>query len=133
MKLSILSPERRLLEGLAVSEVTLTGSEGMIQVLPGHAAMIGTLGTGAFRYMAPGKGEATGVISTGFFQVRDDHVTVMAETLELSNEIDVGRAKRAQQKAEEALKAADLDEQAFRKYQLKLERSIVRQSLGGNS
>ncbi|HLE00118.1 MAG TPA: ATP synthase F1 subunit epsilon [Bdellovibrionota bacterium] len=131
LKLTILSPERKLLESLPVDEITLVGSEGQIEILPGHAAMIGTLETGIFSYRASEGREAKGMISSGFFEVRDDVVVVMAETLELQGEIDVERAKRAQKAAEEALGDADLDEQRFRKYQLKLQRALIRQQLGG--
>jgi F-type H+-transporting ATPase subunit epsilon len=127
LKLTILSPQRRLLESAPVDEVTLFGSEGQIQILPGHAPMIGTLDTGTFRYKESTGNESSGVISYGFFEVKDDEVTLLAETLELRGEIDLNRAKRAQSEAEEALKQADLDEHAFRKYQLKLERALIRQ------
>jgi len=129
--LSILSPERRLVENVRVQEVTLSGSEGQIQILPGHAAMIGTLETGIFNYQVEGASPVTGVISSGFFEVRDDKISVMAETLELKKEIDLHRAQKAQQQAEETLKEADLDEHKFKKYQLKLQRAIVRQRIGG--
>jgi len=133
MRLSILTPERRLVQEALVEEVTLPGSEGQIQILPGHAPMIGTLLTGVFRYVSPRQEEVTGVISSGFFEVKDDHVNVVAETLELSSEIDVDRAKKAQELAEETLQQANLDEHQFKKYQLKLERSIIRQKIAGNS
>jgi len=129
LKLSILSPERRLVMGVEVDEVTLPGSEGQIQILPGHAAMIGTLQTGLFNYHVSGKETVVGVISSGFFEVKDDEVNVTAETIELKNEIDVDRAKKAQQLAEDTLKGADLDEKSFKKYQLKLQRSMIRQQL----
>lgn len=131
LKLSILSPERRLVEGVEVEEVTLTGSEGQVQILPGHAPMIGALDTGLFNYQSAGKVPVFGVISSGFFQVKDDEVVVLAETLELKGEIDVDRARRAQQMAQETLNKADLDEHSFKKYQLKLQRAILRQGLGG--
>lgn len=83
LKLSILSPEKRLAEAIPVEEVTLNGSEGQIQILPGHAAMVGTLETGEFHYRAVGGGRSGGVISSGFFEVRDDHVNVLAESLEI--------------------------------------------------
>jgi F-type H+-transporting ATPase subunit epsilon len=86
LKLSILSPERRFVEDVAVDEVTLHGSEGEIQILPGHAAMIGTLENGEFNYRPVGGQKTTGVISSGFFEVRDDQVSVLAETLEVRGE-----------------------------------------------
>ncbi len=127
LKLTILSPERRLLEGAPVEEVTIFGSEGQVQILPGHAPMVGLLETGMFKYRSTGGSESAGVISSGFFEVKDDAVNVLAETLELRGEIDVDRAKRAQRDSESTLKEAELDEHSFRKYQLKLERAIIRQ------
>jgi len=110
----------------------LTGSEGQIQILPGHAPMIGTLRTGVFRYRSKGQDPVLGVISTGFFRVSGAEVQVMAETVELKSEIDVNRAKRAQKLAEETLQAADLDGHRFNKYQLKLQRSLIRQQVAGH-
>jgi F-type H+-transporting ATPase subunit epsilon len=93
LKLSILSPERRFLEGVPVEEVTLNGSEGQIQILPGHAPMIGTLEAGEFHYRGTSGQKATGVITAGFFEVQDEHVYVLAESLELRAATDkVGHA-----------------------------------------
>lgn len=130
MKLSVYTPERKLVESIEVEQVTLPGSEGQIQILPGHVNMIGSLQTGVFAYQIPGKPMEWGAVSTGFFEVNADLVSVMAETLELKSEIDVSRAKNAQTKAEAALQEAELDEHKFKKYQLKLQRALVRQHLG---
>ncbi len=129
LKLTILSPERRLAENIPVDEFTLPGSEGQIQILPGHAAMIGTIQPGLFNFHPAGKNPVWGVFSSGFFEVKNGEIQIMAETLELQGEIDLKRAKKAQLLAEEVLKEAELDEYRFRKYQLKLQRSIIRQSL----
>ena len=126
LKLSVYSPERKLIERKDVESVTLTGSEGQIQILPGHSQMAGTLDTGIFAYSEKGQ-EVRGVISTGFFEVLDEDVILLAETLELTAEIDYERAKLAQKKAEDGLKDAALDEGKFQKYQLKLQRSLIRQ------
>jgi len=132
LKLSILSPERRLVESISVEEVTLTGSEGQIQILPGHAPMIATLSTGLFQYRPKSGGAVSGVISSGFFKVEEGELQILAETIELKSEIDVNRAKKAQNLAEETLQAADLDEVQFKKYQLKLQRSLIRQQIAGH-
>ena len=129
LKLNVLSPERRLVESMLVDFVTLPGSEGQIQILPGHAAMIGTLNTGVLTYQAHGQEPVYAVVSTGFFEVKSDEITLMAETIELKKEIDLQRAKNAQQKAETALLDAALDEARFRKYQLKLQRALIRQQV----
>lgn len=129
LKLTLLSPERRLADNIAIQEISLKGSEGEIQILPGHAAMVSGLAVGAFEYRLADGGQVVGILTGGFFEVHDDLLTVMAEHLELRSEIDVDGARRAQKEAEEALKDASLDEHHFKSYQLKLERSLIQQHL----
>lgn len=131
LKLNILSPERQLLNGINVQYVVLPGSEGELQILPGHAAMVTSLVTGAFSYVLANGQTESGFLSTGFARIQDEEVTVLAETLELKGEIDVSRAREAQQKAESALQDAEIDEHKFKKYQLKLQRSMIRQQIAG--
>jgi F-type H+-transporting ATPase subunit epsilon len=130
--LSILSPERRLLEKEKVQEVTLPGSEGQIQILDGHAPMIGTLETGIFSYRSLDGTLHTGMVSEGFFEVNENGVNVMAEHLELQGEVNVESAKKAQAEAEEALKDAELDPHHFSDYQNKLQRALIRQQLASH-
>jgi F-type H+-transporting ATPase subunit epsilon len=131
--LSILAPERRLTQDEAVSSVILTSAEGEIEILPGHADMVSKLETGRFTYKPVQGAPIVGVISSGFVNVEAGAVKVLAETIELATEIDLSRAKRAQAQAEKMLTDASLDEHAFKKYQLKLQRSIIRQNVGGSS
>ncbi len=129
LKLNIFTPEKKVLEGRQVLEATLPGSEGQIQILAGHAAMVGTLDTGILTYKVEGDGVATAAVSTGFFSVQDDVLSLTVETLEMSGDVDLERAKLAQATAEKTLQEADLDEHRFKKYQLKLQRSLIRQQV----
>ena len=133
LTLNIFSPEKKLLEGRRVSEITLPGSEGQIQILSGHAAMVGALETGVLQYQTETEGTARAAISTGFFEVNQDTVTVTVETIEMSGDVDLERAKKAQLTAERMLQEADLDEHHFKKYQLKLQRAVVRQQIAGKA
>jgi len=130
LRLSLLSPERKIFENIEVTSVNLPGAEGALQVLPGHADFVSTLETGPFSFVPVQSVDqygSSGVISSGFFEVRQGHVIVCAETLEFKGEIDLERAKKAQAKAEQALTDANIDEEKFKKYQLKLQRALVRQ------
>lgn len=129
LKLTLLSPERKLAENIAIQEMSLKGSEGELQILPGHAAMVSGLGVGAFDYRLADGSQVVGILTGGFFEIHDDLLTVMAEHLELRSEIDVDGARRAQKEAEDALKDANLDEHHFKSYQLKLERSLIQQHM----
>lgn len=128
--LSILAPERRLIEGQRVVSTVLTTTEGEIEILPGHANMVAQLEPGRFTYTPRGEKPVTGVISSGFVNVESGSVKVVAETIELSSEINLDRAKVAQTKAEEKLASSALDAASFKKYQLKLKRATIRQSIG---
>lgn len=130
MKLSILTPERKLLEAVEVSEITVPTQEGIIQILPGHIPFVGVIETGVLKCSVVGKPEQfRASVSSGFIHVHGDHVEVVAETLELPHEIDRTRARAAQEKAERILREGSLGEAEFKKYQLKLQRSLIRQQL----
>lgn len=133
LKLTVLSPERKVAEAIDVQSVSLTTSEGAIQILPDHADMIGILQVGPFSYALASGEEKRGVISHGFFEIVHGAVKVIADTLEFAQEIDLPRAKSAQRKAESALldTEADFDPRTLRKYQLKLERALIRQQVAG--
>jgi len=132
LKLTILTPERRLIEKASALEVTLQGSEGQIQILPGYAPMIGTLESGFFQAVLADGSKHKGFISSGFFSVANDIVTVTADTLELAGEINLERARQAQKRAEEALNSAALEPDKFRKYELKLQRALIRQQVSAD-
>ena len=127
--LDIFSPERRLVEGAQIEELTLVSSEGQIQILPGHAAMMGSLHPGIFEYKESSKDSVQGFIATGFFEVSNNRISLMAETLELREEVDTLRAQAAQKEAQKTLSEANLDDARLRKYQLKLQRALIRQQL----
>ncbi len=127
LQLSIFTPERKLVSSLPVDWVKLPTYEGEIDILVGHEHFVGLLETGVLTYQVPGEVQHQAVVSTGTFEVQGNHVKVLAETLELPGEIDSDRAKQAQKKAEEMLSQAALDPDHFGKYQLKLQRALVRQ------
>jgi F-type H+-transporting ATPase subunit epsilon len=125
IEVDIVTPSRRILEGAKTDRITLPTASGEITVLPGHTELVTLLSTGVLGFPAGGA-ERKFVISYGFTIVRKDKVIVLAETCEESGEIDVERARQAQKKAEQALSGV-LSEEQMRKYQLKLERSLIRQ------
>ncbi len=125
IEVDIVTPSRRILEGVKVDRVTLPTESGAITVLPGHTELVTLLSTGVLSF--PGSaGERRFAVSYGFSIVRKDKVIVLAETCEEATEIDVPRAKDAQKRAEQAL-AGVLDEAEIKKHQTKLRRSLVRQ------
>lgn len=126
IELIIVTPVRELLRE-TVSEVQLPGADGYLGVLPGAAPLITELGVGELTYHGKGGGENSEPIAIirGFAEVLPDRVTVLAETAELSHEIDVARAETALKRAQErmASNAADLD---WDRVTLALQRALIR-------
>ena len=101
LTLELATPTRLLLSE-TVDEVVAPGSEGYFGVLPGHAPFLTTLGIGLVTYKI-GREEHHVVVSGGFAEVRNDKVIILADTAERPDEIDVERAERARQRAENRL------------------------------
>ena len=107
IELVVVTPEKQLLRG-RVAEVQLPGANGALGILPGHAPLITELGIGELSYVRVGaKQPASLSIARGFAEVLPDHVTVLAETGERAEEIDLSRAEEALQRAEKRLASHD--------------------------
>ncbi|HEX5014112.1 MAG TPA: F0F1 ATP synthase subunit epsilon [Candidatus Limnocylindrales bacterium] len=103
IKLEIVTPERLVFDE-TVDGVTLPGSEGELGVLPNHAPLVSTLGVGELHIRSGGLEDWFAIVG-GFVQVLPDKVVVMAETADLSSEIDLEKAAAARQAAERALES----------------------------
>jgi F-type H+-transporting ATPase subunit epsilon len=111
LTVDIVSPERVLYTGESDMVVCRT-SEGEIAFLPGHTPFLGALGIGVVRILLPQEGEQAAAVHGGFVEVSNDRVIVLSDVAELAEGIDVERARRARQRAEERLAADPDDEDA---------------------
>jgi F-type H+-transporting ATPase subunit epsilon len=127
IELIVVTPERQLLRETVV-EVTLPGGNGCLGILPGHAPLITELGIGELTYRAKSASEVVHLaVISGFAEVLGDRVTVLAETAERPEEIDVARAEEAKKRAEERLaKAASDPEIDWARAAVALQRSLIR-------
>jgi F-type H+-transporting ATPase subunit epsilon len=124
LDLEIVTPERRVLSE-TVDEVVLPGVEGYFGVLPGHAPLLAALGVGEVSYRVGGQTRFL-VVSGGFAEVLDNRVSVLAETCERAEEIDVERATRSRRTAEGELVRKDVSETEFRTAEVRLKRALAR-------
>ena len=97
---TLVTPERTLLEE-DVAAVILRTDGGDAAFMPGHTPLIGALVAGAVRFQHEDGTEERAAVHGGFVQVAGDHVRVIAPVAERSEEIDVGRARRALEAANE--------------------------------
>jgi F-type H+-transporting ATPase subunit epsilon len=105
IELEIVTPERLVVKDRA-EEVQIPGRNGYLGVLPGHAPLITELAIGEITYINAGVSTRLAV-AWGFAEVLPDKVTILAETAEHAEDIDVPRAEAARDRAQEHLKTAD--------------------------
>ncbi|MGJ7920754.1 F0F1 ATP synthase subunit epsilon [Neobacillus sp. LXY-4] len=105
-----------------VSSKALTGELG---ILPGHIPMVAPLEIASLRLKTEGKTEYVAV-NGGFLEVRPDQVTVLAQTAEKAEDIDVERALRAKERAEQRLRDQKQENLDFKRAELALKRAINR-------
>ena len=104
LRLEIVTPDRSLIRE-EVDEVVVPGSEGEFGILPGHTPLLSTLKVGELWYRQ-GQEKHYLSIAFGFVEVLPESVTVLADVGERAQEIDVQRAERAKQRAEQRLAQA---------------------------
>ena len=106
-QLEIVTPEKLVVKETA-DEVQIPGKAGYLDVLPGHAPLITELMIGEISYKHGGATEHLSV-AWGFAEVLPDKVTILAQTAERAEDIDVKRAQEAKVRAEAALARAEAD------------------------
>ncbi|RLB62994.1 MAG: F0F1 ATP synthase subunit epsilon [Deltaproteobacteria bacterium] len=124
LKLEMVTPYNRVLSE-EVDEVTAPGTTGEFGVLPDHTSLLTTLKVGELTYKQGGETLHVAV-NWGYVEVEDNVMTVLVETAEPADQIDVERAKEALSRAEEALKKLSSEDKEFKIMEAALERALIR-------
>jgi F-type H+-transporting ATPase subunit epsilon len=125
IQLIVVTPERQLLRE-SVVEVTVPGLDGQLGILPGHAPLMTELGIGELSYRTSTSSQPVVLaVISGFAEVLPDRVTVLAETAERAEEIDLARAEEAKARAEKRLAAGDSNID-WDRANIALQRSVIR-------
>jgi F-type H+-transporting ATPase subunit epsilon len=101
-KVSIVTAEQTLLEAESVS-LTLPGIAGYLGVLANHAPLVTALVPGVLTMKQEGHADSVFAVSNGFVEVARNEVSVMVDSCEPSNEIDVTRAEASLERAKARL------------------------------
>lgn len=81
-------------------------ADGDIGILPNHLPIIVPLEIDKFRVKRDDKNEDVIAVNGGVMEVRDNQVSILANSAELPSEIDIERAERAKSRAEGHLQRA---------------------------
>ena len=124
-QVSVVTPERVLFDGEA-NIVIARGVEGEVGIQTGHAPMLLALDIGTLFVREPDGTETRAAVHGGFLDVRNDVCTVLADAAELPDQVDVDRARRAEERARRRLQEVD-DAEA----RAALQRAVVRIDIAG--
>jgi F-type H+-transporting ATPase subunit epsilon len=121
--LTIVTPERSVVHE-QVEELQIPGAEGYLGILPGHAPLFSELKVGEVAYR---KGDTWFFLAVawGFVEVQSNQVRILAETAERAQEIDLERANRAKERAEQLISKGGEDVD-YRRALVALERALIR-------
>ena len=114
-----------------VASVSLPGSEGRMGILPNHSALLTTLSFGEVSVRHENGEEEHFAIGGGYAEVQPDKVVVLADSAEQAEEIDIERAERARERAEQAMKEGVAeDPDRYAQIQASLMRAQIRLDVG---
>lgn len=122
-RLEIVTPQKKVFSE-EVKFLVAPGTDGELGILPEHAPLITSLNIGVLRIQQEGKNIKV-VVTGGFMEVRNSKVTVLANSAERSEDIDVARAEAAKQRAEQRLAAKSPEIDVLRA-ELALKRALTR-------
>lgn len=123
----VIAPDRTVWDAPA-QEVILPSTTGQLGILPGHAPLLSALDTGVLRVRADKEWLSIAVLG-GFAEVENNEVTVLVNSAERGDNIDLEEARAALSQADERLKAIKEDDrqgkfqatQAYRRARARLQ------------
>jgi F-type H+-transporting ATPase subunit epsilon len=110
VNLNVVSAEEELFSG-RIESLQITGSEGELGIMPGHAPLLTSLKPGMARIVKYGGEEEVIYLSGGMLEVQPNNVTVLADVAVRADDLDEQAVLEAKQRAEENMNAhgADVD------------------------
>ena len=124
INLEIITPEKIIYKD-SVDSITIPGTKGMFQVLKDHAPLMSTIEIGVITFK---KNDESKYLTTagGTIEVLNNNVLILADSVEVIDDIDIDRAERAKTRAEENIKRKKEEEIDFVRADLALKRAINR-------
>jgi len=131
LKLELVTPQRKVVSE-EVDEITATGTIGEFGVLPGHTPFLTSLKIGELSFKKEGVTKFLAV-TNGYFEVVNDMVSVLVDSAEYAEEIDIERAKKALAQSEEKLKILAPDDTDYAAMEAALQRALIRMQVAAKA
>lgn len=123
LKLTILTPERKIFNG-EVKELNTENELGRFEILPRHLNMITFLVPTVTSFTTIDGRKQKLFTSSGILKISNNELSLLCETAEWPEEIDINRAEEAKKKAEQLLRKKQ--ETDYKKEELRLKRALAR-------
>ena len=107
LNIDVVTPKGIKFSGEAIS-CTAPGWDGEFQILKDHASMVTQLNIGSLSFEVDGKHKIMAT-SGGYLEIQKNNISIIAETAEWAEKIQVDRAREAEQRARKRLKGHDGD------------------------
>ena len=124
VKVEIVTPERLVYTGEG-NILIAKGVEGELGILPNHIPMVTPLKIAPVQ-IKKSTGEDLIAVSGGFMEVREHLITILAQSAELPEDIDVNRAQAAKERAERRLAENAQEGLDIKRAQVSLQRALIR-------
>ena len=121
--LEIVTPERKFFSG-EVEMLMIKTPDGEIGILKDHMPMIAAVAIGPVKIQKDGEW-LEAVLSEGFMEITQKKTIILADTAEWPNEIDINRARRAEERARERLQSK-LSQIEYMRSQAALQKALTR-------
>ena len=105
LTVSVVTPDGQVLEE-DYEMISCKAETGELGILPGHIPLVAPLTINAVR-LKRNEEEELVAVNGGFVEVRPDKVTILAQSAEKAEDIDVERAERAKERAQKLLESND--------------------------
>ncbi|MGQ9599607.1 MAG: F0F1 ATP synthase subunit epsilon [Anaerolineae bacterium] len=125
LRCEVVTAERIVFQG-DVDMVLAPGMQGQLGILPHHAPLITALTYGELILRRAGQEDEYIAIGGGFMEVSPSQITILADSAERAEEIDIERAEAARQRAAEIMAQKRREEAEFARAEAALRRSTVR-------
>ena len=130
-KLRVISPDRIFYEGEAIM-LELNTTEGEIGIYKNHVPMTYIIEPGVMTITESEESKKEAALHSGFIQILQEEITILAEIVEWPEEIDENRAKEAQIRAERRLAMKDPNIN-IQRAEMALHRALTRQEVKQHS
>lgn len=114
MRLTLVTPEKKVLTGAEVDSVLVPAFRGELNILEGHTPLVTTLDTGIMRWKAKGADSFSyAVISWGYCEVFPNGIDILAEFVDLPEEVDHAEAQAIMADATKRLSTQSLTDAEY--------------------